>query len=306
VSNEPQVDSNGSVVACGVRWERNTGNLTFAAPVHIIMPTLKWADPDRDSNVNAAYDGGAHANVVQSTNAWENTIQVPEGCALNYQLTWFANSRFTQRSCNPDGSSCPSPSGVCSNGNDCTSSSLAPTYLAFRWMDVNGDGLIDLVASVAQGGQSTYDLLQGNGLVFGSQPPGEPDTFGFSRAFPCPAGLASPVGTYTMCGGRAPWFIYLNHGNATFGLAQNGFLAPPWPNTIAFQPMALETADGDPAGGSTLLGGPMGAQQGSLDVDADGLIDGVFGGGNASAWGVARNTGTGGVRGHHLVPLGAK
>ena len=60
------------------------------------------------------------------------------------------------------------------------------TYLAYRWMDVTGDGLVDLVTAV-HGSSNNYDIERGNLKVGDSGSPydftlGEPTMFGI----PCP------------------------------------------------------------------------------------------------------------------------
>ena len=63
------------------------------------------------------------------------------------------------------------------------------TYLAYRWLDMDADGLVDLVAAV-HGDIGYYDIVQGNGLFNGAPRPPEPDLFGPWPA--CPGQAVTP------------------------------------------------------------------------------------------------------------------
>jgi RHS repeat-associated protein len=268
VSNDGQV-VNG-VLQCGAAWERNLGNFTFGAKQHVAMPTIKW----QTTSGSDPYAGGAGA-------------VGEEGCSLNYQLTNYTN-QTNSNVCAANNGNCP----TCSNGTDCKTTSMesGATYLAYRWFDVNGDGLPDLVASVANGG--LYNLQQGTA----SGAPFEPALLG---VFPqCPSASTSAdsgAGQYTMCGGMYPWFVYLNHGMPHVGQSRPVFGVTPqfgpasiWPDYILYQPIALETSTGD----SSISGTPIGSSQGAIDVDGDGFPDGVWGTGASSSyyWNVYRNS----------------
>jgi hypothetical protein len=288
VMNAP-ILSGSHVISCGAVWQRNQGpgHPNFASAVPIAMPTLKWATAADDPNL---FHGGAYAG---QNNA--NPGGYEESCSLNYQQTGYKNS-FLSHGC-ADGSTC-NAQGYCANGSDCTprGPQTDQTYLAFRWIDIDGDGLVDLVASPAAGGNWSYNLQQGTGLFgAGGQVPGpvEPPIFGTFPA--CPAtsvpGLAPGTeGPYTMCGGMYPWFIYRNHGNGIFGVIQASGDSP-LPDAIIYQPMPLETSLGD----SSMTSTPVGQYQGTLDLDGDYYADGVIGGWQAlpSTWKVFRNDSTG-------------
>jgi RHS repeat-associated protein len=307
VVNDPQtesgVDSGGGVnnpqpaqprVHCGLAWQRNVsanGVLAFDPPAHITLPTLKWATP---ADASDPYSGGINPNDIN-----------PQTCALNYQLTLYRNSAQEGSCADPDPnvftlSGCPTTTGTCTNGSDCNKSSSVfnfsnPTYFAYRWFDINGDGLVDLVASPVG---SAYNLIRGTGIYpTGMAPYAEPALFG-STTFPtCPDTPISADGfdnSYTMCGGMSPWFVYLNHGiRSRFGGFELNPLpwfgepaawgASPTPDYILYQPIALETNNGD----GSILSAPIGMNQGAVDVDGDGLPDGVFT--QSTHWDVYRN-----------------
>jgi hypothetical protein len=162
VYNDPVKDGAGHVLSCRAQWRKNLGGLAqFAAPQPIMLPTLQWG-PSPASCGPAT--GGTWANMMPTDNP-------EEGCGLNYQETGYANSRTTEPgsvgACPYDGDgSCPS-SGYCTDGRDCLYAPIdgathGANYLAYRWIDANGDGLVDLIASPAAG--TDYELYRGNGV----------------------------------------------------------------------------------------------------------------------------------------------
>ncbi|MBA3802928.1 MAG: hypothetical protein H0X22_08485, partial [Acidimicrobiia bacterium] len=94
-----------------------------------------------------------------------------EGCALNGQFTAFENS--DQASFCHNGTACQSsgdsnnPGPYCyPGGTECPPGggggpARYRTYLAYRWLDMDGDGLVDLVAA-AHGDIDHYDIARGN------------------------------------------------------------------------------------------------------------------------------------------------
>jgi RHS repeat-associated protein len=274
--SDPVLDDGGHITNCGAAWERNLGNMTFASPVHIPMPTLRWGGGTGSS-------GGAYASVEEPY----------ESCSLNYQQTGYRNTAGAPFGDCPDDSgsdSCPAV-GYCSNGDDCNQSSGDPDaqmILAFRWMDIDGDGLPDLIASPSgEGGLAVYNLQRGNSPY---RPYDEPDLFGFSRGFPCPATPFSAYqsGAYTMCGGMYPWFVYKNMGGGVFGTTDTN--GNPIPTTILYQPIPLETTATD----SSINATPSGALQSFMDIDGDAYPDGVVATAPSNGeWIVYRNDGTG-------------
>jgi hypothetical protein len=259
---------------CKASWRRNlgpaagTGNLQFGPVVQTFtLPRLKWRGTDNPP-----------AGAATAARSFE------EGCALNGQFTSFQNSimrAFCHNGtscaagsdpnnpgpfCYPEGTECPPGAGGAGNA-DLT----FPTYLAYRWLDMDADGLVDLVA-VVHGDIDHYDIVQGNGFnpLPGVPGPLEPDLFAPWPA--CPSqmdrwGARNPHGgavqaPYTRCEGLYPWFIYKNTGNGTFASSP----------VIKYQPVPLESDFGD----SSSLG-PLIASQfhGVLDFDGDGVLDAI-------------------------------
>jgi hypothetical protein len=93
---------------CAVQWHRNKGDGTFQPQPSIALPRLPWEDDDALPNG----EGGPN----------------PEGCSLNYQRTFYGNTEPAV-----PGECRPAPIG---------------SYLVYRWMDMNGDGLVELVTAI--------------------------------------------------------------------------------------------------------------------------------------------------------------
>ena len=226
-----------------------------------------------------------------SSSISEPSLGANESCSLNYQQTAYLNSHAGVPNCpdNPAGGyGCPD-SGYCPNQTDCVEQdgNRGDTTLAFRWIDVDGDQLVDLVASPAQGGLISYNFIQGDfgGLTGG---PVEPTIFGDYPACP-PAVTSFSANTYTMCGGMYPWFVYKNFGNGTFGVPRRGIgAAGRLPSSILYEPIPLETTQVD----SSITSRAIGAGQANVDIDGDGYADAALGGGTPG-WTIYRNDGTG-------------
>ncbi|MGE0402087.1 MAG: RHS repeat-associated core domain-containing protein [Kofleriaceae bacterium] len=301
VQSEPMLDGAGNVQFCRARWYRNRGPAPqgsdqFQLAGDIDMPTLKWSSPG-----GSGFTGGAYAR--------QDTIYgVHERCALNYQRTAYRNSTvgFLSR-CSPGGEPCPDGAdgvmdgiGVClGTHSDCgiNKSTSAETHFAWRWMDVDGDQLPDLIGSPITGGVGSYDLQRGNANPF--PPPSEPLIFGSFPQCPSPSYTGSTnwnADQYTMCHGMFPWFIYKNHGKGVFGQARGGGSGlthgtwGPLPDQIVYQPVPLESANGD----SSVTSKPVGQFDATVDIDGDGFVDAikVFDY-PANQWKVYRNDGTG-------------
>ena len=176
---------NGSFTNCTASWQRNLGpnaasppQVVFSGVYPIALPRLKW---------------GSGTVGVAGTSA-----QAGEGCSLNAQITTYQNSQASppgychdslpcqssidpekpgQTYCNPGGTICPP---------DLASPGTGPysTYLAYRWLDADGDGITDLVAAV-HGNIDRYDIGRGNwpGLPAGGV---EPFPFGTGTWPACP------------------------------------------------------------------------------------------------------------------------
>jgi hypothetical protein len=295
VASSPVLSSSG-VVSCGAAWRRNLGPPTnaFGSVQFIAMPTLKWATPASDPDV---YHGGRFPG--------ENTVAgTSESCALNYQESGYKNGNAFQNSggfvCG-DGSTC-NASGYCANGSDCMfkGNQMPLTNLSYRWFDIDGDSLPDLVASISNGGNYSYNLQQGTGIIDQPPAPVEPALFGTFPPCPVPSVSGTGVpGPYTMCGGMYPWFVYKNHGNGVFGIISTTGPSP-LPDRIIYQPVPIETTTGD----SALTSTPVSQLEGTLDVDGDGYPDTVRGNIDQAHWNVYRNDGTGAmVTGVGTVPF---
>lgn len=285
VYNAPTTTSDGKY-HCGAKWVRNLGGLTFeSTPRMIAMPTLKWATQDMTCSNPSRYDGSPTPNA--------NPQRPIELCALNYQRTDYANTvggSFVQcktQACSTAGF-CADPNSD-DYGTPCTALPVGqgPTYLSYRWMDIDGDGLTDLVASPAMG--STYNLGQGTGWCAGETPPPEPPLLG-GVPRTCPFnwfGTQNSEG-YTMCHNMYPWSIYLNKGNGQFGVPGSD-PANPMPDKVVYQPTPLESDTGD----SSVTSMPVGQKMGTVDIDGDGAVDGVNATDSATNWLVYRNDYTG-------------
>ncbi|MBA3405681.1 MAG: hypothetical protein H0U13_13540, partial [Gemmatimonadaceae bacterium] len=326
------VTENG-VTSCKATWQRNDLNisqwgtqqlLTFGDSGSTRMPRLRWQGPN---------ETGQQPNPGSEQADPSDNFDHREGCALNGQVTAFHNSHPTYGICH-DNTAC-TPGSYCPDGNVCPDGSQPNnrTYLAYRWMDMDGDGLTDLVAAI-HGNNQRYDIVLGNDLVGGGQPY-EPSLFG---TIPIPSGLPACAGLpelckalgtncmnrigtlnacdsntvcrmdwsdinscvstavddpcemeiglrigpvvddgktpqqpgmlasarrpYRMCNGVYPWFIFKNRGNGNFSDTP----------IIKYQPVPLESDTGD----SALTGpGIAGTRHGVVDIDGDGLVDGV-------------------------------
>lgn len=164
---------------CQATWWKNLGPTSssntkpnFANMPPINLPRLKWGGPGFVPPMEgaAAPDSG---NL--------------ERCALNGQATAFHNAVLAsvchdpaQTPCSP-GSDPTDPDTYCAGGTLCPGTDTgdaALTYLAYRWIDIDGDGLVDLVAAV-HGDSDTYDIVQGNESRFlYPTPTPEPELFG--------------------------------------------------------------------------------------------------------------------------------
>lgn len=134
---------------CRARWQRNTGaGFEQSAPREILLPQLKW------HNAPAGSMNGSITASDESSPPDPDGRVLREGCALNGQVTDYRNMV------------------------DLTPSNQG-TYLAYRWMDMDGDGLTDLVAAIHAYPQ-TYDPERGNAFPDPTtgETPAEPPIFG--------------------------------------------------------------------------------------------------------------------------------
>ncbi|MGE0400908.1 MAG: toxin TcdB middle/N-terminal domain-containing protein [Kofleriaceae bacterium] len=363
VTNSSVIAGNGAggtVLECKATWRRNKG-LDFDGTFRNFggeqllkfgtretLPRLKWAGTGTPIPV-----GGASAAATGFPQF--------ETCALNGQVTAYRNSdppgsspqpchnntacgnasnpQDPDQYCFPGGTECPPGEGGYDNAGD-----IFRTYLAYRWIDADGDGLVDLVAA-PHGDIDVYDIERGNrpGYNGGEGPlPGIPGVGQWpscnglpetcvdlgsclSNAQTCGDGLCTinwsivntcvqqsntsacfqamakqvepPDGApikatgirrapYSRCEGRYVWLIYKNTGKGTFAESP----------TIKYQPIPLESANGDSS-----FGGPIVASESHaiMDFDGDSIPDAVIrdpraGGTGSLQYNVWLGDGTGG------------
>ena len=188
------VDAQGNISTCRAKWRRNVssnGVISFESTERTLdLPRLKWR------GASTASSGSATA---------KRSFPELEGCSLNGQATAFINSaqatichnntacaassdpQNQQRPyCYPGGTECPPGDGQAGLGNN----GIFRTYLAYRWLDVDSDGLVDLVAAV-HGDIDNYDIELGNLLDNGAIRAPEPSISGLpgtgNPAVPWPA-----------------------------------------------------------------------------------------------------------------------
>jgi hypothetical protein len=163
------VTENG-VTSCRATWQRNEPTtslfqyrsyITFGDNESPNMPRLRWqgtTDPNGSPNQGSDI---ADANPAH----WPG-----EACALNGQVTAYHNSHATPLVCH-DGTTCELDS-FCPDGNPCPNYGQPNprTYLAYRWLDMDGDGLVDLVAGI-HGTNHRYDVIRGNDAGSSYEPP---------------------------------------------------------------------------------------------------------------------------------------
>jgi RHS repeat-associated protein len=151
---------------CGARWERNdgpdaSGNPTFTLmPNTIPLPRLKWrGTANTPEGSSTAFRGDPNAG---------EPFAYAEGCALNGMYTTYRNVNPSLAGCHNNVACAPGltmPGSFCPGGTECPLSASAPgpfqTYLAYRWLDMDADGLVDLVAAI-HGNTHVYDVEYGN------------------------------------------------------------------------------------------------------------------------------------------------
>ncbi|MFN0247623.1 MAG: SpvB/TcaC N-terminal domain-containing protein, partial [Kofleriaceae bacterium] len=174
------VDAQGNISACRAKWRRNistNGVISFEGTERTLdLPRLKWK--------------GAGTASAGSPTAKRDSPEL-ESCSLNGQATAFSNSQQANAICHNNSSCAPSadpqnnqrpycyPGGTeCPPGEGGNAlGGIYRTYLAYRWLDADSDGLIDLVAAV-HGDIDTYDIELGNMLDNGQVRAPEPSISG--------------------------------------------------------------------------------------------------------------------------------
>jgi RHS repeat-associated protein len=175
------VGNEKTITACRAAWRRNistNGVISFEGTERPLeLPRLKW------KGAGTASAGSPTAKLAGPE---------LEGCSLNGQATAFENSQQATGICHNNNSCAPSADPQNNQrpycypgGTECTPGEggnalggIYRTYLAYRWLDVDSDGLVDLVAAV-HGDIDTYDIELGNRLnEFGQVRPPEPSISG--------------------------------------------------------------------------------------------------------------------------------
>ena len=148
-------------------------------------------------------------------------------------------------------------------------------YLAYRFLDMNGDGLPELVAAFHYD-ELCYDpLADPEAMSRWDMGPCEAPNPGFKRR------------ALESCNGF-PWEIYWNLGGGNFDMESP---------TVVHQPVPLESDTGDSSlggGRSTRSMGIMSSGHAIIDIDGDGYLDGVrVAPDSLHHWHVFRGDGTG-------------
>jgi RHS repeat-associated protein len=162
----PNAESEQST--CKAQWVRNMGSQGWQQPTNfeITLPRLKWRGSSTEAGNGVPGAGAAYRPLAGGgvSSAYEN-------CSLNGQVTAWKNSiENVQGFCHaPEGTTIPCTIGKndCPGGTRCPFDESGPytadyrTYLAYRWLDMDADGLVDLVAAV-HGKIDAYDIERGN------------------------------------------------------------------------------------------------------------------------------------------------
>lgn len=297
---------------CSATWGKNvnppagSSNVVFTGGGTISLPRLKWHGQPVQWSGPPPQDGGTTAEDDRG-----------ETCSLAGQVTAFWNSQGGSICHNglPGGAACREATNLddrtlyCDpNGRECPAASSVPvsehTYLHYRWLDADGDGLTDLVAAV-HGDVRTYDIEQGN-YTISSPPQAEPLLFGLWP--PCPNDIerckdVSPeciqaaygdLSQINACVEDAPAIpcndlvkapitgapLMINRGPYTRceglypwfifkNLGQGQFDDP----VIKYQPVPLESDQGDSSLGPTH--GAISKYHAIMDFDGDGILDAI-------------------------------
>ncbi len=177
--------------SCQAKWYKaavnsETGLLEFSGSGAVItLPQLKWRGAE---NASGACSKPPWAGATAAATGTPHF----EGCALNGQVTAYTNSTPISGSCHDAaGTSCSPGSTTCPNGRECpqgrgnlnTATTPDRTYLAYRWLDMDADGLVDLVTAV-HGDIDAYDIERGNAVDEDCNYHDEPALFGTWPACP--------------------------------------------------------------------------------------------------------------------------
>ena len=158
-------------LGCTAEWRKNlglvSGVLTFAGVNsdghynRISLPRLKWKGNAVAQNPASPFFEGCSLNGQVTT--YKNSHDVANICHDKTSCAASANPAKAGTFCNPGGTQCPLGDGGGGNAGEYR------TYLAYRWLDADGDGLTDLVAAI-HGDIDTYDVVRGNDLGMVAEP----------------------------------------------------------------------------------------------------------------------------------------
>ncbi|MBX3159707.1 MAG: hypothetical protein KF773_27300 [Deltaproteobacteria bacterium] len=207
VINASGIADGAPTYECRVKWYRNLGPkngdpavLSFdTAARTFVLPRLKWHGSGGPALGLSSFAGAASPDPF--TPSFER-------CALNGQATAYRNTNTIRGVCH-DGTACVPGEMTCAGGTACpltNDSVYSQTYLAYRWMDMNGDGLVDLVAAV-HGDTDDYDIDHAYPGAPGFCPGGalhcaEPQLFGAWPACPTSTDSCRDLGSTCMGAAR--------------------------------------------------------------------------------------------------------
>jgi YD repeat-containing protein len=205
--------------SCKYQWQRNlgknvsTGQIGFSPPsAPVALPRLKWK-----ANASTASMGGTDLEGC-SLNGQVTTYQNANGgtfttCHDNTACVFGSNANDTTLYCRPGGTECPPGRGGGGPGP-------FRTQLAYRWTDMDGDGLTDLIAGV-HGWVGWYDL------DYASFPLGNvgPESPPFGPWPACPGAMdrcaeLDPACVQPTCSGSAPCSVSATTVNTCLAAAK--------------------------------------------------------------------------------------
>ena len=318
---------------CEARWQRNLGPTAgsstpgFAGGIPIALPNLRWQNGTSPAPAlfeKCALNGQvtAYKNVVASSTVkcHDGASVVAQGAACQASTNPKLATQLFCYSNNEPGLQCP-VSGW--------SQGTYRTYLAYRWLDVDSDGLPDLVTAV-HGNINAFDIVEGNAAgepVYFNPPSNNPAAGPFGTWPACPTDFDRCLQLTRDCEASQQTLhtcIATAQQKACGTLPVTPFQAPgsppqppyvrepysrceglsPWmiyknlgggsfatSPVIKYSPVPLESENGDSA-----LGGASISSQGHgvFDFDGDGRLDAVKLDEVGNTWQVWRGDGTGG------------
>jgi RHS repeat-associated protein len=294
---------------CKAAWQKNMGppagstEPVFGAAKEVTLPRLKWhglpfgqdPPPPEGSPTASAARGEKCSLAGQVTSFWNSVAG--GGCHDGIPGSPTAchpaiDPNDETLYCDPGGRECPAGG-----------TPDPRTYLYYRWLDADGDGMTDLVAAV-HGDIQTYDIEQGNSPS-NAPPPPEPLLFGPWPACPtdtercrdvipdCITGAHGDLAAINTCIVNAATMPCSKLISGTLGSANSTPRGAytrceglyPWfifknlgdgtfdNPIIKYQPVPLESNMGDSSLGQ--LSGVIAERHAVVDFDGDGILDAV-------------------------------